>query len=140
MANRKYVVVVHGLMINNGTVVPYGTEVEEDVQVTDAERKVTQGYLLSRADYDKKVKADEQAIADASLSPEERAKKSDQLKVDAEKQAAKDKAKQEAQDKADADHKQLLADYKKLFSADAPDNATDDQIAKAIKDKIALTV
>ena len=137
---RKYVVVVHGLMINNGTVVPYGTEVEEDVQVTDPERKVTNGFLLSRADYDKKVKADAQAVADASLSPEERASKADQQKAEAAKQAERVKAKEEAQEKSDKAHAELLDAYKKLFSSDAPDNATDEQIAKSVKDKIALNV
>lgn len=138
--NRKYVIIVHGLMIKNGTVAAYGTEVTEGVEIDDAERKVAEGYLLSKSDFDKKVKEDEQAVADSTLSPEERSKKADQIKADARKLADQEKAKQDAQEKADKAHTDLLADYKKLFSSDAPDNANDDQIAKAIKDKIALTV
>lgn len=56
--NRKYVVIVHGLMIKNGTVASYGTEVTEGIEVDDAEGKVAEGYLLSKADFDKKISAE----------------------------------------------------------------------------------
>ncbi len=63
--NRKYVVIVHGLMIKNGTVAPYGTPVTEGIEVDDTEGKVAQGYLLSQSDFDKKVKEDEKGMAAA---------------------------------------------------------------------------
>lgn len=45
-------------MIKNGTVAYYGTEVTEGIHIDDAEGKVAEGYLLSKADFDKKISSE----------------------------------------------------------------------------------
>lgn len=108
--NRKYVVAVHGLMVKNGTVAPYGTPVTEGVEVDDPEGKVANGYLLSQSDFDKKVKEDEKGMAAAKNLADEQAKAgtsaADQKAID----AAVAKALAGKQDEIDAAVKKALED------------------------------
>lgn len=127
--NRKYVIIVHGLMIKNGTVEPYGTEVTEGVEIDDAERKVAEGYVLSKSDFEKKVKEDEKGVTNSKLSPGEKQKASAEAKV------LKDE-----NDKAFKASSELLDAYKKQFNTDAPEEATDQVITKALKDKLPIII
>lgn len=64
MSEKKYTVAVNGLMIKNGTIAPFGTEVTDGKEVENAYQKVIDGFLLSKEDFDAKDKADKEAIGE----------------------------------------------------------------------------
>lgn len=120
MSNKTHKVIVVGVMKKNGQVAYAHEEVSKD-DFDDFQDKVDGGYIAP-------IKAEKLAKTAEEIQEEKDVvdkKKAEQKKADDEKKAL------------DA-HNSLLENYKKAFSADAPAEATDEAIKKAIKDKKAI--
>lgn len=131
---KTHKVAVHGVMKINGQMAYFGEEVEQKDfdrgDQLDFDNRVKGGYIITAKEF-------EDRIAESNLSGD------DKKKLAVEKQKKADQEVKDANKKADdakKAHDDLLIAYLKAFSVEAPDDASDDDIQKALDAKVAIPV